>query len=154
MSQLKLALVPAALATLAACHDSSYLSYDWTPRQVLCSDSYDDLSAEAPWALIEDELQFAHDAQRVALFHAHGPGETVSIGAIERMIALAEKNHLEFFEYKDLVPGPRKAGVALAFDDNAVDQWLSIRDATTSSRTPCITCTATSTCASTGSTST
>ena len=133
MSKLSLAAsAVAAAAVLAGCHESSYLSYDWTPRSVLCSDAYDDLSAEAPWALIEDELEYAHDAQRVALFHAHGPGETVSIGAIERMISLAEKNHLEFFEYKDLVPGPRRAGVALAFDDNAVDQWLDIRDLLTS----------------------
>jgi hypothetical protein len=133
VSELKL-VAQAAVAALAlgGCHEPSYLSYDWSPRQVLCSDSYDDLSAEAPWALIEDELEYAHDAQRVALFHAHGPGQTVSIDAIERIISLAEKNHLEFLEYKDLVPGPRRAGVALAFDDNWVDQWLGIRDLLTS----------------------
>jgi hypothetical protein len=122
------ALVAYGLVGLAVCHGSDYLSYDWTDRKVLCSDSYDDLSADAPWALIQDELQLAHDDQRVALFHAHGPGETVSIDAIERMIGLAEQNHLEFLEYRDLVPGPKRAGVALAFDDDWVDQWLDIRD--------------------------
>jgi hypothetical protein len=118
-----------AIAVCAgACHDASYLSYAWDDRRVLCSDSVDDLSATAPWRLVEDELALARDARRVALFHAHRPGVTISIAGIEHVLELVERDQLEYFTYRDLVPGPARAGIALAFDDNAIEEWLSIRD--------------------------
>jgi hypothetical protein len=118
----------AVLALVAGCHDSAYLAYTWDDRRVLCSDSVDNLTQDAPWALVEDELQMAHDAKRVALFHAHKPGVTISVAAIERVLDLADRAHLEYVTYRELEPGPARAGLALAFDDNAVEEWLTIRD--------------------------
>lgn len=113
---------------LGACHAPDYLAYSWDDRRVLCSDAIDDFEGNAPWALVEDELEFARDAERVALFHAHKPGVTISIAGIERILDLADKNHLAYVGYDELVPGPARAGLALAFDDNAVEEWLGIRD--------------------------
>jgi hypothetical protein len=118
----------AALVVAGACHESDYLSYSWDDRRVLCSDAFDDFEGNAPWALIEDELGYARDGQRVALFHAHKPGVTISIAGIERILALADKNHLDYLTYRELEPGPARAGIALGFDDNAVEEWLGIRD--------------------------
>ncbi len=125
MSAVKLAAV---LALVAGCHDSAYLAYTWDDRRVVCSDAIDDLTGDAPWALVEDELEMARDAKRVALFHAHKPGVTISIAGIERVLALVERDHLDYVTYRELVPGPPRGGIALAFDDNAVEEWLSIRD--------------------------
>jgi len=121
-------LALAAPLVLCACHGADYLSFTGDDRKVLCSASYDDMSQEAPWGLIEDEIQQAADARRIVMFHAHKPGVTVSIGAIERMLSLADKYGLDYVEFKDLVPGNKRAGIALAFDDNDVEGWLDIRD--------------------------
>ena len=124
IAALALALVPA----LAACHDGSYLSYEWDDRRVLCSESIDDLSAGDESLLVEDQLEYAADQQRVALFHAHKPGVTVSRAMLEKVLDLADRRGLAYLTYRDLVPGPRRAGIAIAFDDHAVDLWLGIRD--------------------------
>ncbi len=44
------------------------------------------------------------------------------------MLLLAEQHHLDYVTYNEMKPGPRRAGIAIAFDDNAVDQWLGIRE--------------------------
>jgi len=118
------------LALLAAgCHHSDYLSYSWDDRRILCSDAIDDYQGDAPWALVDDELSYAHSDSRVALFHAHVPGVTISIDGIERVLSHADREHLDYIEYRELVAGaPARGGVALAFDDNSVEEWLGIRD--------------------------
>lgn len=117
------------LLLLAACHTSDYLSYSWDNRRVLCSDAMDDFEGNAPWALFDDELGYAHTDDRVALFHAHVPGVTISIDGIEKMLAKADGEHLDYITYRELIAGaPRRGGLALAFDDNSVEEWLGIRD--------------------------
>jgi len=116
------------LLLLAACHSSDYLSYSWDGRRILCSDAIDDFEGNAPWALVDDELGYAHTDSRVALFHAHVPGVTISIDGIKRILSHADANHLDYVTYRELVPGPARPGLALAFDDNSVAEWLSIRD--------------------------
>ena len=117
------------LLLLVACHTPDYLSYSWDGRRVLCSDAMDDFEGNAPWALFDDELEFAHDNDRVALFHAHKPGVTISIAGLERMLDKADAEHLDYITYRELVAGaPRRAGLALALDDNSVEEWLGIRD--------------------------
>jgi len=126
-------VVGSVLAVAAtACHSADYLSYAWDDRKVLCSIPVDDLSQSAPWDLVEDELAQAAYDDRVSLLHAHGPTSTISIGAIERIISLAEEHHLAWITHRELEPGPARAGLALAFDDNAVEEWLGIRDLLTS----------------------
>ena len=117
------------LVLAVGCHNSDYLAYSWDDRRILCSDSIDDFEGNAPWALVDDQLEFAHSMSRVALFHAHVPGETISIAGIERILSHADANHLDYITYRELVPGgPARGGLALAFDDNSVEQWLGIRD--------------------------
>jgi hypothetical protein len=126
VSALKLGAV--AVVLLAACHDGDYLSYGWDDRDVLCSEAIDDLTAPSEELLVENELELAHDQQRVALFHAHKPGVTVTYAMIERTLELADKWDLDYVTYNELVAGPKRGGLALAFDDDAVDLWMTLRD--------------------------
>jgi hypothetical protein len=116
------------LVVLAACRDDSYVSYEWNDRRVMCSFAVDDLSPSTSRLLLEDEIQYAADQQRVVLVHAHIPDVTISRAQIEHVLTLADQAGLEYLGYDDLVPGPRRAGIAFAFDDDAVDAWLTIRD--------------------------
>lgn len=113
----------------AGCKRSDYLSYSWDDRRILCSDAIDDYKGDAPWALVDDELGYAHTDSRVALFHAHVPGVTISIDGIERILSHADREHLDYITYREMVAGaPARGGLALAFDDNSVEEWLGIRD--------------------------
>jgi hypothetical protein len=125
MSTMKLA---AAALALAACRDGNYLSYEWNDRRVLCSEAVDDLTQPSQDILVEDEVRFAADERRVALFHAHKPGISISRAMIDRVLTLADRYGLEYITYSELEPGPRRAGIAFAFDDNSVDLWLGVRD--------------------------
>lgn len=115
------------LALLAGCTDGS-LQYGWDDRNVLCSFSVDDLSQSAPWGKVSDEMDYAADHASVALMHAHKPGETISVAAIERILDEADAHHLTYLTYSDLVPATPRAGLALCFDDSAVDAWYAQRD--------------------------
>ncbi|HEY6175339.1 MAG TPA: polysaccharide deacetylase family protein [Kofleriaceae bacterium] len=118
--------VIAACATLIGCAD---LTYDWDERRVLCSTVVDDISDSTPWRLVEDGMLEAEALRSVLLLHAHAPGVTISVGAIERLLTMAESYHLAFLTFRELQPGAmRRAGLALAFDDNAIDAWFSVRD--------------------------
>lgn len=121
-------LALATVSALAGCHDGSYMSYEWDDRRVLCSESIDDLTQGSQLLLVEDQIRYAVDQRRVVLVHAHKPGLTVSRGMLEHVLELADEHGLEYVTYDQLVPGPRRAAIALAFDDDAVDRWLSIRD--------------------------
>ena len=121
-------LALATVSALAACHDGSYTSYEWDDRRVLCSQAIDDLTQGSQLLLVEDEIGYAVDQRRVVLVHAHKPGITISRGMIEKVLDLADEHGLDYVTYDELVPGPRRAAIALAFDDDAVDLWLSMRD--------------------------
>ena len=73
-------------------------------------------------------MQLAANQHWVALFHAHVPGASISRDAIERVFGLADRYHLTYLGYDELDAGPPRGGVAFAFDDNATDAWLSVRD--------------------------
>jgi hypothetical protein len=104
------------------------LAYAWDDRRILCSAAVDDLVHDLNWNAIENELQLAQKHKYVALYHAHTPGTTVTMAALDRLFTLAEKYQLTSFTYRELEPGPPKPGIALAFDDNAPDQWFMVRD--------------------------
>ncbi|MBA3397809.1 MAG: polysaccharide deacetylase family protein [Deltaproteobacteria bacterium] len=117
-----------AWSALAGCHDDGWLQYPWDDRTILCSVSVDDISQHAAWGEITTELERARDHESVALMHAHGPGLTITTGAIERLFNLADDNGLAYVTYPELVPtGTPRAGLALGFDDNAIDQWYEMR---------------------------
>jgi hypothetical protein len=116
-------------AAFAGCHDEHWLTYPWDDRRIVCSQAIDDLSADAPWDLVEDQMLVAEHTRSVVTLHAHGPGTTISLGAIERVLTMADEHHLDYVTYRDLEPGAEpRAGMALAFDDNAIDAWYSVRN--------------------------
>jgi peptidoglycan/xylan/chitin deacetylase (PgdA/CDA1 family) len=93
---------------------------------VLCSHTID---GDAPWDLIETEIDLAANRDRATLFHAHDPGRTVSRDTLEAVLDLADSHGLGYATFPELVPGgPRRAALALAFDDQWFDSWYGIRD--------------------------
>ncbi|MBA3464693.1 MAG: polysaccharide deacetylase family protein [Deltaproteobacteria bacterium] len=96
---------------------------------MLCSLSVDDLSSDVDWDQVDESLSYARRANAVALVHAHVPGETISIQAIEGMLLLAEQHHLDFVGHDELDRDHEpRAGLALAFDDQATDKWYELRE--------------------------
>ena len=73
-------------------------------------------------------MQLAANEHWVVMFHAHVPGASVSRDALERLFTLADKYHLDYVGFDELDPGPPRAGVAFAFDDDAVEAWDSALD--------------------------
>jgi hypothetical protein len=106
------------------------LSYDWDGRPVVCSQPIDDMTTPENWPRIEDELRLARDYQWVAIMHAHIVGQTIQRATLERVLNIAEENGLDFLTFRDLAEDKmRRAGLALAFDDNAPDAWVTMREA-------------------------
>lgn len=121
--------VTAIVATGSACHDPDYLAYTWDDRQVLCSDAIDDITAAAPWDVVDEQLALAQQHGWAVMFHAHVPDKTVTRGAIERILDGAEQHALDFMTFRELVPdAPGRGALVLAFDDDAVDAWMTVRD--------------------------
>lgn len=119
-----------ALWAITGCGENDTgLTYPWDDRKVMCSMVIDDVGRRAPWGHIEREMARAQANNSVVMLHAHAPGGATSFAAIDRVLAMADAHHLEFFTYRDLVPGARpRAGLALAFDDHDIDMWFSTRD--------------------------
>ncbi|MBS1122147.1 MAG: Polysaccharide deacetylase [Deltaproteobacteria bacterium] len=113
---------------VAGCHDEGYLQYSWDDRRVLCSNTVDDLTHDGPWDLIDSELELASNRTSVALLHAHEPGRTVSLQAVERLLDLADEYGLDYLTYRELDPdNQHRSGIALAFDDQYIDAWYELR---------------------------
>jgi hypothetical protein len=113
---------------LGGCHDEHWLTYPWDDRQVLCSEPFDDLTETVPWGLIADQMNVAESTESVLLLHAHIPGRSVSLDAIKRVLEMARTHQLEFLTIRDLDQNaPRGRGLALGFDDDAVDLWYGLR---------------------------
>jgi peptidoglycan/xylan/chitin deacetylase (PgdA/CDA1 family) len=105
------------------------MTYPWDDRTVLCSLPVDDLTLHEKWALIESQMTVAELTSSVLLLHAHTPDRSISRSALERVLKMAEIHHLAFLTFRELEPGAAPhAGLALAFDDTAIDSWFSIRD--------------------------
>jgi peptidoglycan/xylan/chitin deacetylase (PgdA/CDA1 family) len=116
------------LALVAGCRADDYLSYTWDDRRVLCSQAVDDLSATLKWNHVETQIALAERESWVTMMHAHKPGETVSLDTIERIFQLADDHNLDYVTFSELVPGTPRPGLALAFDDDDVAGWYSLRD--------------------------
>ena len=124
----------AILLVLGACgeidhpHQADYLAYAWDDRRVLCSDAIDDLDAPVNWPFIDDQIRLAAKERWVLMLHAHTPTKTVSLDALDHALATADAAGLDYFTFRDFQPGEPRGGLALAFDDNAPDQWMLARD--------------------------
>ena len=126
------------LIVLAACGDNigsaaRELSYDWNGNPIVCSQPTDDYQTPEQWDRIDAELRDARDNEWVAIMHAHIPGVTISRDTLERILRGARDNNLDFVTFRDLdAPHGPHGALAFAFDDNAPDQWVTIRDLLTS----------------------
>lgn len=120
------AVVAAACASCTG--GTPNFEYPWDHRGVLCSAGLDDYDHEPPWDRIADGLDAAAVNGWVAIAHTHAPGKNVSIATLERVLDMAEERALPFVTFRELETSEPHAGFALAFDDNAVASWLSVRD--------------------------
>ncbi|HEY1815868.1 MAG TPA: polysaccharide deacetylase family protein [Kofleriaceae bacterium] len=118
------------LIALAACGDNiGKLAYTWNDDPMLCSTPVDDYEEAPNWSKIDDQLADAAHYGWVALFHAHVPGETVTRATLDRLFSDADAQHLEYAEFRELVPSTTPHGaIAFAFDDDSPDAWASVTD--------------------------
>lgn len=117
-----------AVVVLAGCVNPDRFQFAWDDRQILCSVPADDLSGDDAIDHVRSAIESAASLDSAALVHVHGPGSTVSIDRLETIFDLAERHDLAYATYADMDGGPSQAALALAFDDNSVEAWLSIRD--------------------------
>jgi hypothetical protein len=117
------------VVVLAACRHGRDVTYHWDDRRVLCSKSLDDIGTDFDWDTIDTQLDFAQGNDSIAIVHAHKPGITVSLDAIERLLDAADERGLETITFRDLDDRSQPHGaLAFAFDDNSPELWLAARD--------------------------
>ncbi len=130
-----LALALAACGTDAVNNDApaptppADVYYKWDGRRVLCSVPIDDMTGVARnWTAEESRTREAADKGWLTFAHAHIPGTTVSRDALDQMFTLADKYNLDYVRFSDMDTDHPQGGLAFAFDDKSVTEWLSIRD--------------------------
>lgn len=119
------------LALLAgACGDniSDDLFFTYDDRQLLCGRTLDDYLVPENWDRLSTEVETATREGWVLNVYAHVPGVSISIPTLDRVLSTFDAAGLPYLTYRDLDPeaAPR-AGVVLAFDDDGVDSWMSVR---------------------------
>jgi peptidoglycan/xylan/chitin deacetylase (PgdA/CDA1 family) len=121
--------IAAALALFTACHDD-LARYDWDGADVICSALVDNLGdgKDGSFDRIEERLEAAADLDAVAVFHAHQPNLSISVDRIAQILERADAHGLDYITFSEMVPGARaRPGIGLAFDDNDVAGWFSVR---------------------------
>jgi peptidoglycan/xylan/chitin deacetylase (PgdA/CDA1 family) len=87
-----------------------------------------DTSANNRIESIDTGLDRARDRGEVIELYAHVPGVSVPLAKIAHVLAGARDRGLAFVTYADFARGAHVApGLALSFDDTAVDAWLALR---------------------------
>ena len=87
-----------------------------------------DTSANTSIDSVDSALDRARNRGQVAELYAHHPGDTVPVSKIEHVLAAARDRGLRFVTYDDFARSrDAVAGLALSFDDTAIDAWYSLR---------------------------
>ena len=89
-----------------------------------------DLDSDATNSIdsVDTGLDRAVERNEVIDLYAHGPGVTVPLDKLERVLADAQARGLPFLTYEDLAAGQATGpALALSFDDSWVDQWLAMQ---------------------------
>ena len=107
----------AACLVLAACATAP------ADPQVLCSESLDGAGTDPSWQRLIEQLE---TATHPVLLHGHVPGEVLKTQTIVTVLELAKRNHLPIITY-DEIATTHGGALALAIDDNAVDDWYALR---------------------------
>ncbi|MCL4229051.1 MAG: polysaccharide deacetylase family protein [Myxococcales bacterium] len=103
----------------------SEVYYRGPGERVLCAVGID--HGRADDAGIAAGLDRARDDGLVVQLYAHVPGRTVAVERLEAVLAGARARGLDWFTYDDLADGVAAApGIALSFDDAAIDEWWSL----------------------------
>jgi peptidoglycan/xylan/chitin deacetylase (PgdA/CDA1 family) len=101
-------------------------TYRWGDERVLCATSIDD-HQDPDLGSIAAAIEIARDEQSVVMLYGHTPGEGLALGTIEALLEMAAAANVPLISYRDMLPGqPRRAGIALSFDDSRIDAWYSI----------------------------
>jgi hypothetical protein len=105
------------------------LFFGWDDRRVLCAQSIDDINHTLDLPRILGRMDDAAVSHQVYDVYAHVPGMTVSPQLIDRVLEEAAQRDLGFVTYHDMLDRTHpRAGLALAFDDDAVDAWSTLRE--------------------------
>ena len=96
------------------------------PTQELCSISVDHAGTDPTWFKIIEQAIHTREDHQVMLFHGHVPGEVLQISTITNLFDIAAAEHLPILRY-DEIASARLGGLALAIDDNAIDDWYALR---------------------------
>lgn len=105
----------------------SEVYYRGPGQRVLCAVSIDSDRTDDPG--IAAGLDRARDEGLVVQLYAHIPGVSVPFDRITRVLDGARDRGLAYYTYDDFADGvPASAGLALSFDDAAVDAWAMIAD--------------------------
>jgi peptidoglycan/xylan/chitin deacetylase (PgdA/CDA1 family) len=91
--------------------------------QELCSESLDFFGSDPSYPRLEDQIA---SAGQPLLLHGHVPGHTLKISTIEHVLLTARKYHLPVITY-DQIADTHRGAIALAIDDNAIDDWYALR---------------------------
>ncbi len=105
----------------------SEVYYRGPGERVLCAVSIDRKSTDL--ASIATGLDRARDDGLVVQLYGHIPDVTVPVATLEAILAGARERGLDSFTYDDFAAGvPAAPGLALSFDDAAIEAWASIAD--------------------------
>lgn len=128
-------LACALAAASAGCHydigEVDSVFYAGGERQVHCAVDIDARTHNG-FASIDSGLDRARDRGEVVEIYAHQPGVTVPVATLEHLVHGALDRGLTFYTYDDFArggidPGATGPGIALSFDDSAIDLWTQIR---------------------------
>lgn len=131
---LALALAPALAAGLGAAagcradaDEIDGIFYDGDGRRVHCALNLDS-SAGNSLESIDGGLDRAAARGEVIELYAHRPGRTVPLETLEHVLVGAAARDLPFVTYSEFAAGGGAGpGLALSFDDAAVDDWFAAR---------------------------
>lgn len=96
------------------------------PPQVLCSESVDNPERDPSWAWLGAQIHSARASHTVLAVHGHVPGEVLQISTIRTLFDLAAREDLPVIRYDEIATAT-EGGLALAIDDNAIDDWYALR---------------------------
>ena len=124
---LALALAGSAAGCRDPIADLDEVYYRGPGPRVLCAVSIDDAAGNA--ASLAGGLDRAAARGEVLQVYGHVPGRTVDLATLDALLAGAQDRGLASFTYADLAAGrPAEAGLALSFDDSAIDAWTALAD--------------------------
>ncbi len=118
---------------MAACVEhhtvTEEVQYDWDGAPVLCSKVVDDAAHTGSLTKVGIDLTYALSHDTAAVLHAHTPMTTVSTQQLDCIFDLATQRDIELVTFRELAESRwHRPGLALSFDDEAIDAWYAARD--------------------------